>query len=102
MIKKIVFSLFIITFCYSCAYADWNTYETKREAYDRRSFENYQTFQSNNNQQPLGGYNRPINDNGGMQFGSNHNQGMNSFNINNNYSQTNNSNYSDNWNRLSY
>lgn len=46
-------------------------FETKQQAWDRQSRENYDTYRNNNYQAPLGGYNRPINDNGGRQYGYN-------------------------------
>ena len=84
------FFILIVSFLIgtSC-FAEWNTFETKQEAYDRRSYENYNTYQNNNYQQPLGGYNRPMNDNGGRQYGSSYsNSGFNS--LNNNSRKTNN------------
>lgn len=45
------------------------TFETREQAYARRSAENYQQYQNNNYQMPLGGYNRPLNDQGGTQWG---------------------------------
>lgn len=88
--KKLFVSLILLSIGQVCL-ADWNTFETRQEAYDRRSYENYNTYQNNNYQQPLGGYNRPMNDNGGRQYGSNYgNTGMGSLNVNhsNNYSRT--------------
>ena len=92
--KKLILLVFVFVSCTALAFADWNTYETKQEAWDRRSYENYNTYQNNDHQQPLGGYNRPINDDGGRQFGTNYgNQGFNSLNSNHsrNYSKNSNS-----------
>ena len=83
MVRKLLAITVFLAVCNIC-YADWNTFETKQDAYDRRSNENYNTYRDNNYQQPLGGYNRSINDNGGRNYGSsNVNYGMNSLNSNN-------------------
>ena len=92
MIRKLFLLTVFLAVCNIC-YADWNTFETKQDAYDRRSNENYNTYRDNNYQQPLGGYNRSVNDNGGRNYGSsNGNYGMNSLNSNN-------SRNSNSWNR---
>lgn len=94
IMKNIFLAIFIFVFISSFAYADWNDYETKKDAYDRRSWENYNTYQNSNYQQPLGGYDRPMNDNGGRQYGTNYgNTGFNNLNSNhsNNHSRNSNS-----------
>ena len=91
--KKVLCLLCFLSLNLVC-YADWNTYETRQEAYNRRSNENYNTYHNNNHQMPLGGYNRSINDNGGREYGSNYSSsGMSSLNNNhnNNYSRGGNS-----------
>lgn len=91
MKRCLTFMFFI--FLTQIALADFNTYETRQDAYDRRSYENYQTYQQNGYNQPLGGYNRPINDDGGRQYGSSTgNYGMNSINSNNSRNYQRNSN----------
>lgn len=77
--KKIICLVALLSFCNVC-YADWNTYETKKDAYDRRSYENYNQYQNNGYQNFNNGYNRPINDNGGQHYGQKHNSGFNSLN----------------------
>lgn len=92
--KKLFCLAMLLLMSSNICLADWNTFETRQEAYDRRSYENYNTYQNNNYQQPLGGYNRPMNDNGGRQYGTNYgNTGMGSLNTNhsNNYSRKSNS-----------
>jgi hypothetical protein len=84
-------SILMLSFSSQVCLADWNTYETRQQAYDRRSNENYNTYKNNNYQQPLGGYNRPINDNGGRQYGSsNNNSGFGSLNNSRNSNSWNN------------
>lgn len=80
--KKILCLIVLLAIAQVC-YADFNAFETRQDAYDRRSNENYNTYKNNNYQAPLGGYNRPMNDNGGRQYGMNQNQGMNSYSQNN-------------------
>lgn len=50
-------------------FADWNTLETKKEAFDRKSNENYDIYRNNHHQMPLGGYQTKINNSGGIQYG---------------------------------
>lgn len=80
--KKILCLITLLSVCNIC-YADWNTYETKKEAWDRRSNENYNKYKNNYNQNFNNDYNRPLNDNGGMKYGQNHNSGFNNLNNNN-------------------
>lgn len=92
--KRIIYLLLVMSFAQICFASGFNTFETRQEAYDRRSYENYNTYRNNNYQQPLGGYNRSINDNGGRQYGSTYgNSGFGSMNTNHsrNYSTQNNS-----------
>lgn len=80
--KKVLTLLFVTIFglsCYCCYASDFNKIETSRDAYDRRSSENYTKYKNNNYQAPLGGYNRPINDNGGRNYGFTGNSGFNSY-----------------------
>ena len=91
--KKIFLLLLIVSM--QAAFADWYNYETRSQTYDRRSYENYQTYKNNNYQAPLGGYNRPMNDDGGRQFGTVGNHGT-TIRTNNPNSFSNNQN---NWNR---
>ena len=92
--KKIFCLLLVTSFMQGCIASGFNTFETRQEGYDRRSYENYNTYKNNNYQQPLGGYNRPMNDDGGRQYGSNYgNSGFGTMNSNysRNYSRQNNS-----------
>lgn len=89
MMKKLLVMFTLLAIGTVC-YADWNTYETRQDAYNRRSYQNYNTYQNNNYQAPLGGYNNSMNDNGGRQYGMNGNSGMGSLNRSrsNNYSRS--------------
>lgn len=92
--KKILCLMCLFSMVQICYASGFNTFETNQQAYDRRSYENYNTYQNNNYQMPLGGYNRPINDDGGRQYGSIYNNsGFGSLNSNysNTYSQNSNS-----------
>ena len=81
--KKLLCVLVLLSFMQVC-YADWNTFETKQDAYDRQSNRNYQTYQNNNHQMPLGGYNsNSLNSNYGTQYGRNYSSGFNMNNFNN-------------------
>lgn len=71
--KRLLTLTILVLFASNCYASSFNTFETKQEAYDRRSNENYQQYRNNNYQQPLGGYNRPINDDGGRYYGSTNN-----------------------------
>ena len=86
--------VFLLLFIGLVCYANWNTYETKQEAFDRRSNQNYNTYRNNNYQAPLGGYNNSMNDNGGRNYGMENYNKLNNNNNNNNYNRNN------NWNRF--
>ena len=68
--------------------------ETKEDAWNRQSAENYNVYKNNNYNAPLGGYNRTLGDNGGRDYG-NSQPYSNSLNSNRsrNYQQN-------NWNRI--
>ena len=80
---KKVFVVFAL--CCSCCFASWNTFETRQQAYDRQSARNYQTYESNNYQAPLGGYRQPLGSStSGEQYGfNNRNNSYNSYNSGN-------------------
>ena len=42
------------------AYDDFRPFETREQAYDRQSYNNYNTYQNNNYQAPLGGYHQNL------------------------------------------
>lgn len=88
--KKILCLLTLLAIGQVC-YADWNTFETSQQAYDRQSYNNYNTYQNNNHQMPLGGYSQPLGSTtGGTQYGSYTRTNTNSYNSNysNNYSRS--------------
>ncbi len=93
--KKILCLITVLAISQVC-YADWNTFETRQEAYDRRSYENYNTYQSNNHQMPLGGYNQPLGSStSGATYGSYTQSSMDT--LNSNYSNSYSTNRTNSW-----
>ena len=88
--------LAIMVLCCSYCFASWNSFETSQQAYDRQSARNYQTYESNNYQAPLGGYSQPLGSStSGEQYGYNiRNNSYNSYNSGNSLNSR--SHYSDN------
>ena len=88
----ILFSLLVNQVCF----ASWNTFETSQQAYDRQSAKNYEKYEQNNHQAPLGGYNQPLGSStSGTQYG--YNDRNNSYNSYNSSNSLNSRNSFNNW-----
>ena len=86
----------VFTLCCSCCFASWNTFETRQQAYDRQSNRNYQTYESNNHQAPLGGYRQPLGSStSGEQYG--YNNRRNSYSHGNSLNSRNSRSSFNNW-----
>lgn len=95
---KKVFIVFAL--CGSYCFASWNTFETKQDAWDRQSSYNYQRYEQNNHQAPLGGYNQSLGSSTrGEQYGYNNrnNSSYNSYNSGNSLNSKNSRNSFNNW-----
>ena len=72
------------------AYDDFRPFETREQAYDRQSYNNYNTYQNNNYQPPLGGYHQNLGSTTqGEQYGYNDRR--------NNYNNSYQNNYNNRW-----
>ena len=77
--KKIIALFVFMIGSIAFAYDDFRPFETVQEAYDRQSYNNYNTYKNNNYQAPLGGYQQSLGQTqSGEQYGYNNRQ--NSYN----------------------
>ena len=77
--KKIIALFVFMIGSIAFAYDDFRPFETVQEAYDRQSYNNYNTYKNNNYQAPLGGYHQSLGQTqSGEQYGYNNRQ--NSYN----------------------
>ena len=97
MKKNLCLLVFLFLVSNSC-FANVDRIETKQDAYFRQSNQNYNTYQQNHNQAPLGGYNQPLGSStSGYQYGlQQQNNSNNNFYYNNN--NNNNSRNRNGWN----
>jgi len=59
--KNLSMAILLVLFFAGQALA-WDPFETKDEARQRHSAQNYDTYKNNNNRAPLGGYSSPLGD----------------------------------------
>jgi len=94
--KKLLCLMFLLSLG-QCTFAGYSTrLETYQDAYDRSSQQNYERYQQNNYQAPLGGYSQSLSEPAGRQYGYNEYQ---SGGISSPYS---NSSYSNNHNLIGF
>jgi len=67
--KKVLCLICILAIA-QCSFASsFNKLETREQAYERQSQQNYVKYQNNNYQPPLGGYSQPLGGSAGRQYG---------------------------------